>query len=70
MGHWHLLENSHSIFSYSIPFFFLWAIWVHLTSFEGLLMCIFSSKAEALNVDVSKNSSSFICPLEELKAQQ
>lgn len=22
---------------------FLWAIWVHLTSFEGLLMCIFSS---------------------------
>lgn len=21
MGHWHLLENSHSIFSYSIPFF-------------------------------------------------
>lgn len=72
MGPWHLLEISHNIFSYNITLFlfFLWAVWVHLTSFEGFLMCIFSSKAEALNLDVSKNSSSFICPLEELKAQQ
>lgn len=42
MGHWQFLEDLHSVLFSSDPFFPLWASWVHLTSFEGLSVCIFS----------------------------